>query len=177
MSEMVPLPPEQEEAGRPGWVVPLAIVSAVLVVALIGYLVWDWVGGLPEGSTSLLSFLSRSPSSDATIALTLVTIGTAAPTVRVVLPTATLAEGAALPTATPALALKSPTTNPATAITNTPLSPETPSVPKPTDQPAVGEDTDEMPPTGIGAAYLIPVAMGLALLLVLARILRVRYQG
>jgi len=166
MSEMVPLPPE-EEPGRPAWVLPLAIVSAVLVVAMVGYLAWNWVGALPEGSSSLLSFLSRSPSSEATVALTPVIIGaTDAPT-----------EGASLPTASPSPTLKSPTATPTTLATETPLPTETPVVPDATDQPAEGEGTDEMPPTGIGMAYLIPAAMGLALLLVLARILRTRYQG
>jgi len=167
MSEMVPLPPEEKESGRPGWVLPLAIVSAVLIIALFGYLAWSWVGGVPEGSASLLSVLSRSPSSAATIALTPVIIGaTAAPT-----------EGASLPTATPSPTLKSPTATPTTLATETPLPTETLVVLEATDQPAEGEGTDEMPPTGLGTAYLIPVAMGLALLLVLARILRIRYQG
>ena len=167
MSEMVPLPPEEKESERPGWVLPLAIVSAVLAVALIGYLAWNWVGGLPEGSSSLLSFLSRSPSSDAPIALTPVTIGaTAAPT-----------EGDSLPTTTPSPTLKAPTATPTTLATETPLPTETPVVPEATDQLTEGEGTDEMPPTGIGTAYLILAAMALAVVLLLARVLRTRYQG
>jgi len=167
MSEMVPLPPEEKESGRPGWVLPLAIVSAVSVVALVGYLAWNWVGGLPEGSLSLLSFLPRSPSSDAPVALTPMTIGaTAAPT-----------EGASLPMTTPSPTLKSPTATPTTLATETPLPTETPVVLEATDQPAEGEGTDAMPPTGIGTAYLIPAAMALAVVLLLARVLRTRYQG
>ena len=167
MSEMVPLPPEEEESGRPGWVLPLAIVSAALFVALLGYLAWGWIGDLPEGASSLLSFLSRSPASGATIALTPVTIGaTAAP-----------AEGALLPTAAPSPTLKSPTATPTIIATETPLPTETHVAPEATEQPSEGEGTDDMPPTGIGTVYFILIAMGLALALVLARILRIRHQG
>ncbi|MFH1929857.1 MAG: hypothetical protein ABIK79_17065 [Chloroflexota bacterium] len=215
MSEMVPLPPEEKESERPGWVLPLAIVSAVLAVALVGYLAWNWVGGLPEGSSSLLSFLSRSPSSEAPIALTPVTIGatlrysdlcgqeratialtpvTIGATVRysdlrgqeratialtpvTIGATAAPTEGASLPMTTPSPTLKSPTATPTTIIAETPLSTETITVPEATDQPAEGEGTDEMPPTGIGMAYLILAAMALAVVLLLARVLRTRYQG
>ena len=167
MSEMVPLPPEEKESGRPGWVLPLAIVSAVSIVALVGYLAWNWVGGLPEGSSSLLSLLPRSPSSDAPVALTPVTLGA----------TAARTESDSLPVTTRSPTLKSPTTTPMTLATETPFPTETPVVPEATDQPAEGEGTDEMPPTGIGTAYLIPAAIAFAVVLLLTRALRTRYQG
>ena len=172
MSEMVPLPPEEEERERPGWVLPVSIVSAVLAVALIGYSAWMWFGGQSASTPSFLSFLSRSPSSDATIA----TYATDVPLVSGGA-TATPTEAASLPTATPSPTSKSPTATPTVAQTETPLPTETSPVPEGTDQPSGGEGTDEMPPTGVGTAYVLPIAMALAVVLLLARVLRTRYQG
>lgn len=167
MSEMVPLPPEKEESERPVWVIPLGIVSAVLVVALVAYLVWGSVSGLPGSASSILSFLSRSPSSEETIAPRLVE-GTA---------TAAPIEATLLPTATPSPTLKAPTATPTAMATEPPSPTATPPIPEATDPPPEGEGSGEMPPTGFGPTYLIPIAMVLAVVLLLARVLRIRYQG
>jgi len=166
-SEMVPLPPEEEEAQRPGWVIPLGIVSAILVVALGGYLAWSRLGGQSGRSLSFLAFLSRGPAS-ATRPV---------PTLMAGLATATPSGGSSLPTSTPSVTLESPTATPTAMATDTPRPTETPTALEATEQPPGDENSDEMPPTGIGTAYLVGIATALGVVLVLARVLRSRYQG
>ena len=179
MAQMTPLPPE-EERGRPNWVTVLGIASIVLLVGVIGYLAWIWVGNLPGGPSSILSFLSGKPSAADTASPVSATDTPAVLAPPTEVATAdTVDEGPVLPTATPSPARVSPTATPTTVATATPL----PTEPSPTleaeehTDEGDGAASDNMPPTGIGPGYLVGIAMALAALVLLARTLRIRYLG
>jgi hypothetical protein len=179
MAQMTPLPPEQER-GRPNWVTVLGIASIVLLVGVIGYLAWIWVGNLPGGPASILSFLSGKASAAETISPVRTTDSPAVPATPTEVATAgAVDEGPVLPTATPSLTGVSPTATPTTVATATPL----PTEPSPTleaeehTDEGGGAASDDMPPTGIGPGYLVGIAMALGVLLLLARTLRIRYLG
>ena len=179
MAEMTPLPPERERE-RPNWVTILGIASIVLLVGVIGYLAWIWIGNLPGGPSSILSFLSGKPSAAATISPVSATDSPAVTATPTEVATAGVAdEGPVLPTATPSPTSVPPTPTPTAVATATPL----PTEPSPTleaeEHPdeGGGADADDMPPTGIGPGYLVGIAMALAALVLLARTLRIRYLG
>ena len=192
MSEMVPLPPEEEKSERPVWVIPLGIVSAVLVAVLGTYLAWDWLGGQSGRTPSFLSFLSRSPSSAQVVVLTpVMSSATATPHTEISSSTATPSPTEESPAATPTTAPteespavtptttpteESPAATPTTTPTETSFPTETASATKPTEQPSEDNGSEEMPATGFGTVHLAAVGMALAIVVVVARVVRTRYQ-
>lgn len=147
MSEMVPL------RGDRSWLVVVAIALAgLLILGLLGawaYRYWGQQRALQFTPTAVV------PATETAVAVALAT-PTPLPS-----PTAT---PTALPTATP---LPSPT------ATLTPLPPTATPTPTTTPTPA-GEET--IPPTGFGLGAIL-VGLALAVLLLLARWLRVRWAA
>ena len=181
MAQMTPLPPE-EERRRPNWVTVLGIASIVLLVGVIGYLAWIWVGNLPGGPASVLSFLSGKPSAAETISPVSATDSPAVLATPTEVATSGPAdEGPVLPTATFSPTAVSPTATPTAVASATPLptepSPTLEAEERPDEGDGAGAGADDMPPTGIGPGYLVGVAMALAALVLLVRTLRTRYLG
>jgi len=178
MAQMTPLPPE-EEPRKPGWVTVLGIASIVLLVGVIAYLAWIWIGGLPGGPSSVLSFLSGKPSAAATTSSDAAVATNEVPetSTEAMTPVAS-ADAAQPPSVTPSPTLAFPTATPTIAASATPLPTEPHITPEATDQ-SLGEadGTDDMPPTGIGSGYLVAIAMTLAALILIARVLRVKFQA
>ena len=173
MTQMTPLPPEEPK--RSSWIIPIAILAAVVIIGAVGYLAWHWSGDLREAAESVISSLGLKQTSSKWVPLGTVSLQTSALAMggATVSPTE---ENTKIPTAT-----SRPTRSPAT-LTPTSLPTETPTPQEASGGAAMAVGTpeanssDEMPPTGIGPAFLIPIAMALALVLLFTRSLRTRFQ-